>query len=657
MDHPNRFTRYLAAIALTAGAVIFGSWFHHSPRAVAVPHTMSHVPDAYDPDWPDVHMLVMNKCAGCHRAGGTASDLTSYDAMIAAQSKEGERVIVPGAPDRSPLWTSVNWNAEARRESDAPDEPRMPEDHSQWLSAKQLQIVGRWIQNGALEYRLPDHCSIAPITEMDFPSARQCKACHPKQYDEWSRSMHHYASHSPVFEAFNLTLIERTSGTLGTFCSRCHMPIGTALGENGSRRNVHRSQISMEGVSCVVCHRMNRRHFRSNGRQVIEPGGLNDTCMYGPFESDSSHDLNSHTSKHNSYLKTSAFCGTCHDVTSPAALRLEEAYSEWQNSPAAKEGITCQQCHMGPTQGIATADNMRPLGRAAEVPGVPAHRLPLRHLSDHTFAGPDYSMLPDTEFPNKLDWMYEVDYRDTANLTPYQQKSLNDLRHGNRRHLELARQKRLELLSHAAKIEVAAPPTAHAGSKVKIRVDVTSLVAGHSFPTGFTAERQVWVSILVADPLGNIVFRSGDFDANGDLRDSHSHDVEAGKIPVDKYLLNFQNKFVALTQVGTDRSVVLAANRHLTPLNIVRPLPQIGQSTGRPTTFRIAKGSLAPLATVGRTYPVYLPKFPGDYHVDVRLNYRHLPPALLDAIGTPHLKHLIETVVIDHHQSVIQVQP
>ena len=38
---------------------------------------------------------------------------------------------------------------------------------------------------------------------------------------QWSRSMHAYAQHSPIFEAFNLTLIERTGGTIGTFCTRC----------------------------------------------------------------------------------------------------------------------------------------------------------------------------------------------------------------------------------------------------------------------------------------------------------------------------------------------------------------------------------------------------------------------------------------------------
>ena len=96
--------------------------------------------------------------------------------------------------------------------------------------------------------------------------------------------MHAYAQVSPTFEAFNLTLIERTGGTIDTFCSRCHTPIGTTLGENGSRRNVHRSRISREGITCIVCHRRSTKHYKSSGRVPIEPGKIGEGCMDGALE-------------------------------------------------------------------------------------------------------------------------------------------------------------------------------------------------------------------------------------------------------------------------------------------------------------------------------------------------------------------------------------
>ena len=87
----------------------------------------------------------------------------------------------------------------------------------------------------------------------------------------------------------------------------------------------------------------------------------------------------------------------------------------------------------------------------------------------------------------------------------------------------------------------------------------------------------------------------------------------------------------------------------------VRPATRVSSSFGRPPTFRIAKASLPPLQTIGRKYPVQLPALPGDYLVSVKLNFRHLPPALLDEVGASHLKHLLEIVVIDECQRVIRV--
>ena len=133
--------------------------------------------------------------------------------------------------------------------------------------------------------------------------------------------------------------------------------------------------------------------------------------MYGPFSDSVAAKEDAHATAGLASIRTSAFCGSCHDVTSPEGIRLEEAYSEWQNSPAAADGITCQHCHMGPVQGVPFFEHQRPLGRAAQVPGVDPEQITLRPLSDHTFSGPDYSVLPDTEFPYKLDWMYEKDYR------------------------------------------------------------------------------------------------------------------------------------------------------------------------------------------------------------------------------------------------------
>ncbi|MBI3463956.1 MAG: hypothetical protein HY000_12995, partial [Planctomycetes bacterium] len=81
----------------------------------------------------------------------------------------------------------------------------------------------------------------------------------------------------------------------------------------------------------------------------------------------------------------------------------------------------------------------------------------------------------------------------------------------------------------------------------------------------------------------------------------------------------------------------------------------ISASFGHPVGMRVAKGSIPPLSTVGKEYRVRLPDCQGDYSLRVRLNFRHLPPYLLDEIGTPHLKHLLETVVVDERELVIHM--
>ncbi|MDA7951965.1 MAG: hypothetical protein MPJ24_10815, partial [Pirellulaceae bacterium] len=269
---------------------------------------------------------------------------------------------------------------------------------------------------------------------------------------------------------------------------------------------------------------------------------------------------------------------------------------------------------------------------------------------------PDYSLLPDTEFPERLDWMYEKDYTQTENLTPHQKKTLLALREKNQKQLQIAKEMRHQLLKNAAEIQVAHNQQAKIDQPLAISVAVTNKVAGHNFPTGFSAERQLWVHLEVFDPTGKKIFASGDLDHNGDLRDEHSHEVLLGKANLDKHLWNFQNKFTALTNKGTERSVTVPVNRHLSPVNVVRPATGISAALGKPGTFRISKASIPPLTTLRKEYPVSVSKA-GIYKVSASLKFRHLPPALLDKIGIPHFKPLLEIVTIDEQESYFFVNP
>ena len=120
--------------------------------------------------------------------------------------------------------------------------------------------------------------------ESDFPSATECAGCHKKIYNEWSSSSHAYASISPMFHKFEQK-INDLAPTIDNFCVRCHMSVGTTLGEERHLPLWERSQVSREGVTCVTCHRIDEQFGKANGERGIVAGDIYQP-VYGPFGGD-----------------------------------------------------------------------------------------------------------------------------------------------------------------------------------------------------------------------------------------------------------------------------------------------------------------------------------------------------------------------------------
>jgi len=57
--------------------------------------------------------------------------------------------------------------------------------------------------------------------------------------------------------------------------------VGSNLGENSFISNLERHPTSREGITCVVCHRMDRNYNKASGRLALVKGGLTDP-IYGP---------------------------------------------------------------------------------------------------------------------------------------------------------------------------------------------------------------------------------------------------------------------------------------------------------------------------------------------------------------------------------------
>ncbi|MDJ0944875.1 MAG: multiheme c-type cytochrome [Kiloniellales bacterium] len=506
--------------------------------------------------------------------------------------------------------------------------------------------------------------------ETRYPSAATCGTCHPKHYKEWSVSQHSYAQLSPVYMAINNFLNFSTSSSMGDFCLRCHNQVGANLGESPFISNLERHPTSREGITCVVCHRVNKAYNKASGRIGLQEGDLLEP-VYGPtgnselervLKDDDYRVVTEreqqgrqiHTQvKKFAGISSSTFCGSCHDVTLFNGFRLEEAFSEYRMSPAAARGETCQDCHMGKVQGVASGYAHGP---AAEVGGVETKP---RKLTDHTFAGPDYSVIHPGIFPHNSDaqklatledWLkFDVEagwgtdaFEDTVSddqVFPERWEAPDD-RYDAREILDVqfarlatARKKRLELLRNGYMLGDIVIEDADSDG-LDFSVEVKNITDGHNVPTGFTGERLVWLEVTVFDAEGKVLFQSGDRDPNGDVRDLHSLYVHNGELPLDDYLFNLQSRFVVTQGRGGEREAVIPIPFTVTALPIVRPSTLSLILTGEPPTERNHRKGIEPLGNRWADYSVDGDALTGKgpYRATVKLNAQMIPVNLIAAV-------------------------
>jgi hypothetical protein len=509
------------------------------------------------------------------------------------------------------------------------------------------------------------------FSENRFPSANTCATCHPDHYREWSVSPHAYAQMSPIFNAFHGTVLKLTNGTNGDFCIRCHTPVGMNLDEPEFMSNMDRHPTSREGVTCLVCHRLNKPYGKISGRLALVEGDIFEP-VYGPSGNEEvarvidSDEFNVNTVRGQAgraihtkaepffQLTTSGLCGTCHDVNLVNGFRLEEAFSEFKTSPAAAQKISCQDCHMGKEPGVVSGYAEGP---AAVIGSRPTR---VRKRTDHMFIGPDYSVIHPGIFPHNTkavelatirEWLtydYEAgwgtdEFEDSVSDDfefPKRWQSADDrydardILDDNMGLLAEAHEARRTVLRNGYKLGDVVVDHAAPGKGLGFRVAVLNGTNGHGVPTGFDAERLVFLQVAVRDATGHVVFESGDLDPNGDVRDTHSLYVHNGELPLDEQLFSLQSRFIVRTVRGGEREQVLAVDYSSDPLPFLRPSTTSTILTGRPRGARKHKQNIEP---DGRRWAVYsVPSSQltgsGPYTVQVKLVAGMIPVNLIEAI-------------------------
>lgn len=211
------------------------------------------------------------------------------------------------------------------------------------------------------------------LTRAELMDPAACMTCHPQEYNDWSRSMHAYASQDPLFLAMNQRGQRETNGALGNFCVKCHAPVAVAQNLTPDGLNLATLDPSVKGVTCFFCHSSDAVDGTHNNPLTLATDG----SLFGPFDDPAPGAP--HKSSYTALLdlsrpESAQACGGCHDIVNQHGAAVERTYMEWQSTIFSdlSKGQTCVRCHMNQTEGPASTvstGKIRPLGGHA-LPGV-----------------------------------------------------------------------------------------------------------------------------------------------------------------------------------------------------------------------------------------------------------------------------------------------
>ena len=343
-----------------------------------------------------------------------------------------------------------------------------------------------------------------------FASAENCANCHKAKgamdpdympFDTWNGTMMGNATRDPVFFAA-LTIANQDTPGVGTFCLRCHSPIGFVRGHatppdgSGFDPDPAEGIIDGQGVGCDSCHRATPipvpidpafPYYLGNAQlNYSDDIGM---TKHGPYDDASSPN---HGTVQDLSLADSRFCGQCHQVTNPERLLkdaagvdtplefpLDTTYEEWAASDYADGGasaMSCIDCHMQKKVGEHPVTNLF---------GSPLRTDP----RDHALVGGNH-------------WgilaVMEANPDRVAEYGPS---------------FQLALARTLDSLASSAAVTlVEAPARVAAGEQFNVTVRVENLT-GHKFPTGDAESRRAWIALSLVGEGNQEVALVGGYDA------------------------------------------------------------------------------------------------------------------------------------------------
>ena len=393
--------------------------------------------------------------------------------------------------------------------------------------------------------------------QLDAPDT--CSTCHGEAFDPndasfiahstWSGSMMANATRDPLFWAA-LDVANNDVPGSGDFCLRCHTPSGwfggrvsktgipatpTVDGTNGclltgSLTDSDSKGNDFSGLTCHFCHRAdesgpqgqpavigNANLWIDDSTQCETPDGGSyfGPCRKGPYDYTPGAGVGTppHGWEHSSYLGSSEFCGSCHNVSTPDSsagplktlilpdgsdsgipFPIERTYTEWKLSsfgdPLFASGFedtapvlpnvvselrSCQDCHMRSSADVnARACVFEPAGSRTN--NLPVHEFVGANNWIPRILRDEYGLERTAAFNRTIGWAEEM------------------------------------LSQRSATIDTTIQSFAGPGNPLVARVRVTNL-SGHKLPTGYSEGRRMWLNLRVTDGNGATVYESGAYDA------------------------------------------------------------------------------------------------------------------------------------------------
>jgi len=181
---------------------------------------------------------------------------------------------------------------------------------------------------------------------MNIQPSRACKTCHLDITEQWERSAHAKADRgkNQLFGRMYFYSLKQTRGGTLVACGPCHETTSFVNQDFEGLR-----EVSAEGVTCAFCHAIDAPAEQGTPAVSLDVDHFSGTIR-NPITTAS------HKSKYSAFFKTSEYCGACHKYSNQHGVPISDTYGEWKRSSYAKQGVTCQDCHMPGVAGRNATD-------------------------------------------------------------------------------------------------------------------------------------------------------------------------------------------------------------------------------------------------------------------------------------------------------------